>query len=452
MFYTNKALADRLKVPVKAKDHAASRAIALSAIEEICTLSHRTVEPTAYSNIIDNITLSKLESILELTRFPDEYENLALPMTLIFALNTCLLKYAEVWDETIFLIEFKRANQRLLCFWDRSAQIILQEALYYDLEKKKASSFQSNPPRRWSIPYFDQGKLDKLLSVLHSDRKNLLIALRDTGSLGLSALFFIMRKHIETKRPSMSTAEYMEKVFLPYCRISYRYQVVLPDLGPERFVSRALFPVDTKGLSDKIFIDTDDSRNIPRAYIYSVQSPGYRGNLIFADGMPLNFIMLHEISGCEDLIPDMFEATIRVLWDILLIDCAQVQTLDHYVRCVMYNFCCILSHLKTEIKHSRTIEHSWIYKLADKIIENDVVGLILRSTLLKSTSESDDSEWARLEDSMLLLEINKMCQNPRCPAPFKAGITNARAKRVCTDGTYCSSRCMDMDRMDSFPA
>ncbi|CAE6382534.1 unnamed protein product [Rhizoctonia solani] len=553
--YTNKALADRLKVPVKAKDRAASRTLALSAIQEICTLSDPAIEPTAYSDIVENITLSKLASILELTRFPDEYENLALPMlvagciellssvtpspfaceygylcfrALIFALNTCLLKYAEIWEGTIALIESTPPNQRLLRFWDRSAQIILEEAFQYDFEKKEAFNVQSNPPRRWSIPCFDQGKLDKLLSVLHSDRKNFLIALRDTGSLGLSALFFITKKHMESKRASMSKAEYVEKVFLPYCRVFYRYQVVLPDLGPERFVSRSLFPADMNGISDSLFIDTEDSRNILRAYISSVQSPGHCGKLIFADGLPLSFIILHALSGCEDLIPDMFEATIRVLWDILLIDSTRVQTLDHYVRCVMYNFCCVLSYLKAKVTHSRTIEHSWIYKLTDKIVENDVVGLILRSTLLKSTTEPDDSEWGRnaphewtssrqflnlttflpphyvsdrirksgalcdwfryhmhldplaldclqggptgpgltiqglaarliphfcselvgdqLQDSMLLLDLNKMCENPRCPAPFKAGITHGRVKQ---DGTYCSSRCIDMDCMDS---
>ncbi|KEP49256.1 hypothetical protein V565_104380 [Rhizoctonia solani 123E] len=413
--YTNIALADRLKVPVKAADRVASRTIALTAIEEICTLNESTLEPDTYNNIVENITLLKLESILQLTRFPDEYENLALPMlvagctrllscvapspfaceygylcfrTLIFALNMCLLKHGEDWDEILDLMKSMSPSQRLTHFWDQCAHITFQENLHYYAANNMTQDTHDAHRGRWCIPHFDFGKLDELVSVLDSDRKNFLVALRDTGSLGLSTLCFITRKHIETKKCDMSNTEYIEKALLPYCRVFYRYQVALPDFIPERFISRHISSADMKSLQDESFIDIDDSRNILRAYIDSVQSPG---ELMARDRIPLNFFMPHVVPGCEDLIPDMFEATIRFLWNNILVQ-QDLDLMDHFLRKAMHDFCCILSHLEAQVTVSRTIPHSWIFKLVDKIIENDTVGLLLRATLLKSTPEPDDLE------------------------------------------------------------
>ncbi|KDN36412.1 hypothetical protein RSAG8_10866, partial [Rhizoctonia solani AG-8 WAC10335] len=287
--YTNEALAARLKAPIKAKERAASRTIALRTIEEICMLSEPALEAKVYADTVARITLSKLESILELTRFTSEYENLALPKliaggiellssvtpsplayeygylcfrTLVFALNACVLKYGGVWDETIARISSAPPSHRFPIFWDNSATLLIEEMIYYCGDMEVLSKTGPASPRRWLIPAFDPRKLDKLLSTLHSDQKNLLIALRDTGSLGLSALLFILKKHVENKRPYMSTSEYLEQAFLPYFRVLYRYQITLPDLGSERVVARTLCSENMMDLEDEYFIDLDDSRNL----------------------------------------------------------------------------------------------------------------------------------------------------------------------------------------------
>ncbi|CAE6531403.1 unnamed protein product [Rhizoctonia solani] len=420
-FYTNEALADRLKAPVKAKERAASRTIALSTIKEICTLGDSTIKPSQYGSVFDRITLSKLESILDLTRFPDEYENLALPKlvagciellscttpspfayeygylcfrTLVFAFNTCLLKYGGVWDEVIGLMKDKPLSQRISCFWDRSAKLAADEAFYFLAQNNMHEDFDDIRFRRWSIPYFDQKKLEKIQTVLHSDRKHLLIALRDTRSLGLSTLFLVLKRYMGSKRPTMTEAEYKEKAALPYCRVLYRYLLVMPYLDLERFASRSLILSDMSELTDTLFIDMDDSRNILKAYISSARPPIYWDELLLSVGycLPLMFIMPHVVSELKDLIPELFEAAIQVLWNPLP-DSIEVRGLDLYVLRTMHAFCILLNRLETEVTRSRRVENSWIYKLGDKIIENDVVGLIICSASVKLAPEPDDLEY-----------------------------------------------------------
>ncbi|CUA77310.1 Transcription initiation factor TFIID subunit 2 [Rhizoctonia solani] len=476
-FYTNEALADRLKAPVKAKERAASRTIALSTIKEICTLGDSTIKPSQYGSVFDKITLSKLESILDLTRFPDEYENLALPKlvagciellscitpspfayeygylcfrTLVFALNTCLLKYGGVWDEVIGLMKDKPLSERISCFWDRSAKLAADEAFYFLAQNNMHEDFDDIRLRRWSVPYFDQKKLEKLQTVLHSDRKHLLIALRDTRSLGLSTLFLVLKRHMESKRHTSAPRDH-------------------------RFTGTSCYFPELK-----------------------------------------------------DLIPDLFEAAIQALWNPLP-DSIEVRGLDLYVLRTMHAFCILLNRLETEVTRSRRVENSWIYKLGDKIIESDVVGLIVCSASLKLAPEPDDLEYtstkrdqwtstqqflnlatfvpphylrrqinnsgclhdwwkyfthlgalapgglelvptdprfsmqgfaaqlihriclellgARLEDSVSTFEERgEMCKNPRCPAPFGTGLTTTirTNKHVWTDDPYCDSRCLKM--------
>ncbi|CUA69762.1 dolichyl-diphosphooligosaccharide--protein glycosyltransferase [Rhizoctonia solani] len=403
-FYTNEALANSLEVPVKANQQATSRTIALRSIEEICTLGESVIEPSSYNSIIESITLSKLESILNLTRFPNEYVNFALPTlvagciellsTLIFALNACFLKFGDTLGETIDLMQKAPPGQQVLRFWDQCASLASDEAIFHAMGGKIPEDFESVRRRRWSITCFDQKKFDKLLSILDTDRKNFLIAIRDTRSLGLSTLSFVLKQHVESKKPSMDETEYTEKALLPYCRVFYRYQVVLPDLGFERFASRALFTTDMTGLKDNSLIDMDDSRAILKGYISSIQSPkmGYGGGAIFGDGLPLAFIVSHVVPGCEDLIPDMFESTLQVLWNALSTGCDQ-ENLDFFVRHTMNKFCGILNRLDAQVADSRQIEHSWIFKLCDKIVEKDVVGLILCPTLRKSAPDAEDLDY-----------------------------------------------------------
>ncbi|CAE6422659.1 unnamed protein product [Rhizoctonia solani] len=415
--YTNKAITGRLKVPVKARDRAALRTIGLRAIEEICMLGNSKVESSEYNEIFESITLQKLESVLEFTRFPNEYENFAIPKLvagciellsyttpspfayeygylcfriLVFALNTCFLKYAGAWEETVDEMQNKSSGLHTSCFWDRSAMVALEEVVYYGCEQAMSDAFDFVRSRRWSVPYFDQQKLDNLISILHSDRKNFFIALRDTGSLGLSSLFFILQRHIKSKQPKMEPAEFVEKIAVPFSRVFYRYQIVLPNFAMERFASRHLFLGNLGDFTDTLLIDMDDSRNVLRAYINSVKPPHYRCEVFFGDGIPLNFLLPHVVPGCEDLIPGLFEAAMQVLWNALLDEDKRLQGLNHYVRLVMYHFHRLLDRLHEQVTSSRAIEDSWIYKLADKIVDNDVVGLILRAILLELTPEPEN--------------------------------------------------------------
>ncbi|KDN34238.1 hypothetical protein RSAG8_12681, partial [Rhizoctonia solani AG-8 WAC10335] len=414
--YTNEALAARLKAPIKAKERAASRTIALRTIEEICMLSEPALEAKVYADTVARITLSKLESILELTRFTSEYENLALPKliaggiellssvtpsplayeygylcfrTLVFALNACVLKYGGVWDETIARISSAPPSHRFPIFWDNSATLLIEEIIYYCGDMEVLSKTGPASPRRWLIPAFDPGKLDKLLSTLHSDQKNLLIALRDTGSLGLSALLFILKKHVENKRPYMSTSEYLEQAFLPYFRVLYRYQITLPDLGSERVVARTLCSENMMDLEDEYFIDLDDSRNVIQAYISSTNSPGDRRRFKFHDNTPLDFVPSLVVPGCEDLIPDMFDAALQVLWESVLVG-FQLPSVAGLLCRTLHEFCYILDGLERQVKRSHRVKQSWIFKLGDRVIKSDVVGLILRLKLVKPIPEPDD--------------------------------------------------------------
>ncbi|KEP47896.1 hypothetical protein V565_140280 [Rhizoctonia solani 123E] len=338
--YTNDALLARLTTPIGVKRRATIRMMALRTIRDICLLSGPTLGTSEYSNIVECITLGRLKSILELTRFPSEYENLALPnlvagciellssvmpspfayeygylcfRTLVFALNACLLKYGEVWDETIERIRKAPPRIRLPIFWDQSASLLCDDIVHMH-GQLSVEFFDSIRSRRWSIPHFDQRKLDKLLYILHLDQKNFLIALRDTGSMGLSTLMFVLKVHIENKRPTMNKADYMKKAYFPFCRVFFRYQVVVPNFGMEPSASMLVYSPGMNTLEDEKFLDLDDSINFIQAYIDSVNSSRKRGNhhLKLANLVPLAFVASYAVAGCEHLAPAMFKATMEI--------------------------------------------------------------------------------------------------------------------------------------------
>ncbi|EUC55351.1 hypothetical protein RSOL_111570 [Rhizoctonia solani AG-3 Rhs1AP] len=228
--------------------------------------------------------LIELLSCITPSPFAHEYGYVCF-RTLVLSFNVCLLKHNGACKN--FLDEILNGNR--------------DQKWTEDLDSVSSA-----------IPCFEPTKLKKLLSILHSDQKNFLIILRDTVSLGLSGPLFILRYYVVSQRHVPQPTQLC-------CYIFSRYLVTVPDFGDERIVAGILLSPEMILLrKEEQRVDLDELGSVIQTYIDSTRS-GYRGRLKICYFLPLSLIAPRVVPGCEYLVPSMFEATIQVLWESLMI-------------------------------------------------------------------------------------------------------------------------------------
>ncbi|CAE6434903.1 unnamed protein product [Rhizoctonia solani] len=188
--------------------HADWRSTAITTISDICKLDQLASQSHSAEVSATRITLQMLESVLELTRFPSEFVNFALPSLtagslvlmssvqptpfsyeygylcfriLVFSLNTCLIKYGRNLDYTIQRMSDASPGRHLSLFWDGAADLMAGElGSIARLEKRLTHIINPGPQQ---LPILELPKIDMLLNLLHEDRKHFLAVLMTADSL-----------------------------------------------------------------------------------------------------------------------------------------------------------------------------------------------------------------------------------------------------------------------------
>ncbi|CAE6455461.1 unnamed protein product [Rhizoctonia solani] len=209
--------------------HTDWRSIAIATIGDICKLDQLTPHPHVIETAAARITLHTLKSVLELTRFPSEFVNFALPSLiagsivlmssvqptpfsyeygylcfriLVFSLNTCLIKHGRNLDYTIQRMSSAAPGRHLSFFWQGAADLLIGELGSIARLEKRLTQIVNHGPQQF--PVLELPKLDMLLNVLHRDRKQFLVALMTADSLQLSSLLFILWKYLEHEKYAKS--------------------------------------------------------------------------------------------------------------------------------------------------------------------------------------------------------------------------------------------------------
>ncbi|CAE6468205.1 unnamed protein product [Rhizoctonia solani] len=372
---------------------------------------HRSVE-----SIESHITLQMLKCVLELTRTPREFENFALPSLiagsivlmsfvrpmpfayeygylcfriLVFSLNTCLIEYGHNLDFILGRMYNGPEGTHLSFFWEGAADFIAGELSTVIHEKRLTHILNPGPQR---LPLLERPMLDKLLKVLHADRKNFLVVLMSADSLQLSGLMFVLWKYLEIEERTQGKSDFTQNLFLPYCRIFRRYRLLFSETNHETELTRLIYDRVSRisGIQDKDIIDIEDSRNVIRAYNRSM---GSSQRISCNDAIHyMGFVAPLFIPGCQDLVPSMVKSTFQMLWKTWPKSHIEnsMAVIQAYGVC-FWNLC--IEHLQPMSLYSKP--ENWRFELVDAIMESDFLELTFRVALQLSESQAHGMERAR---------------------------------------------------------
>ncbi|KEP46705.1 hypothetical protein V565_185000 [Rhizoctonia solani 123E] len=426
--YQNDALSTLTQVILDDEHRGLWRQDALRTMEDICMLSDPKLDLLISAEIHKRVTLEKLKLVHKLSLNVNELDNFALsrlvagcvilllsvkPSPLYFeygylcfrimviSLNFCLLRYAyrsdpdarEMHDDS------DDNNISLLNLWTACAGLLRVELT--GCAKEFYGSSYAGPPGHWNITLLEQPKFEELLNVLHTDQKNLTIALKGSRSLGLSSFMYVLWKFIETKRAVIGIDEYQERFLKPYSRILYRCFLVLPRFKSELSAAKLVSClVDTPEfmLVDSKPVDLEDSRNMIQAYTRYLKYESQKNALdVLQSFRMLAFVTPLVTPGCDDLIPDAFKATMQTIWQILLAPRLEpikpAETLEFVLQCLWV----ILTRLEPSFEED--CPEPWIFDLTKSIITSDLVGIMLRVALYATSPTNERARQKSLSSS-----------------------------------------------------
>ncbi|KEP46165.1 hypothetical protein V565_215030 [Rhizoctonia solani 123E] len=337
-----------------------------------------------------------LKNVLELTRFPGEFENFALPSlvagsivlmssvqpmplayeygylcfrVLVFSLNTCLINHGYNLDFTIERMRGASAGAHLDLFWGGAADLIAGElSSILGFERRLTHILDPDPQQ---VPILESGKLDMLLNLLYGDQKNFLLALMTADSLQLSGVLKVRESN-----------DYIQKLLYPYSRIFRRYRLVFPEISHETQLI-SLISINLPGMNtlrDEA-IDDEDSRNIIRSYNRCLRT----SQMITCKdaGHHMGFVAPMFTPGCEDLVPSIIDSSFWVLWKTW--SKTDVDTAVKVVQAYGVYFWQIL-------KPSRSSSEPWKFKLVDAIMRSDILELTFQVAVKFSESPTRNTE------------------------------------------------------------
>ncbi|CAE6383911.1 unnamed protein product [Rhizoctonia solani] len=415
--YSQLAIAARGQTFSVFAEHYNWRSVAIATISDICKLEQLAHQTHYVETAAARITLQMLECVLELTRFPDEFENFALPSLvagsivlmssvqptpffyeygylsfriLIFSLNTCIIKHGQNLEFTVQRMMNAAPGTHLSFFWQGAMDLLaVQLGSIPRLEKRLTNIINPSPQQ---LLILERSKLNMLLNLLDNSRKHFLAALITADSLQLSGLMFILWKYLENERENMNKNVYNQKLLLPYSRIFRRYQMVFPENNNETELTRLIFveltnTSDLQVLQEKPLTDIEDSRTAIHAYNRCLNTFQF---LVINDGVQhMNLLRLLFIPGCEDLLPSIMDSTFRMLWKTWPYS-------DMHTTIVAMRVCSgyICRFFQEHVKALGTEPEPWRYDLVDTMIITDTLELALR--IMFTFSQSQDPSTARV--------------------------------------------------------
>ncbi|CAE6469816.1 unnamed protein product [Rhizoctonia solani] len=401
--YTRDAIAAHFQTSSVLTNNADWRSMAITTISDICKLVQTTRQNPSVETISARITLQMLKSVLELTRYPLEYENFALPSLvagsavlmssvhptpfsyeygylcfriLVFSLNTCLINHGRNLGFTIRRMSSAPPGTHLGFFWDGAADLIAGELSPMIAEKRLTHILNPRPPQ---VPVLERSKIDMLLKLIHKDQKNFLVALMTADSLQLSGLMFLFYKYLEIERITRKGDEYTQKLFLPFSRIFRRYRLVFPEINHETDLTRLIYTSlpTMSDLQDKMSIDLDDSRNIIHAYnrcMKTSQAVYCKDAIHF-----MGFVAPLFAPGCEYLLPSLLESTFWMLWNTW-----SRSDIDTLVTVVQGYGVCFWHLFENNLKPLPLNPEPWRFELVEAIMKSDILEFVFRVALMLS--------------------------------------------------------------------
>ncbi|KEP46277.1 hypothetical protein V565_208170, partial [Rhizoctonia solani 123E] len=320
--------------------------------------------PEELNRLADPRIIAGCVSLMAIMNLSYEYGYISFRI-LVLALNCCLLKHVGDLDHVIWQMSTVPKSLRLNIFWGESASMIFSEV---EGGERLSDVFGSGS--------FNEYKLDQLLNLLHADQKNLFVVLKSTKSLGLSGLMFVLWKHIEAEGAKRSNPiHFFDERVNQLGRILWRYILAVPDIKLESeaavLIHNEIFLIAQ--LSDQKFIDLEDSRYVLQALIDRLAAtPPVTTD---ESAALIKFFEPLTVPGCEDLVPDMIGLSIERMWNSLIDEPADV--VRFALASHLLHFRRIFKRLKPKYGHT----HPWVTRLMDKIIQADLVDLIIRSML-----------------------------------------------------------------------
>ncbi|CAE7159552.1 unnamed protein product [Rhizoctonia solani] len=172
----------------------------------------------------------------------------------------------------------------------------------------------------------------------------------------------------------------------PFSRILWRYLLAIPSFSSE---SEAILAIHNQiapmvRLNDNNFIDLDDSRYVLLAFIGRLtETPPM---MVGESAALMRFVEPLIVPGCEDLVPDMIQGTIEIMWDSAINQPAESDIVRFAIGSHLLHFRQIFIKLRPSYDH----EQPWIEKVVDNILHGDLVDVIVRS-MLTATEFNPDS-------------------------------------------------------------
>ncbi|CAE6457576.1 unnamed protein product [Rhizoctonia solani] len=350
--YNAEALAANLKTPADEAKRRPLREVALGVIQKIRNLADVNVDQRTYNDLLSGVSLEKPRAVLAIAHFRGELDNFTSPKLIAgcielmssvqpspflyeygylcfrllnTALSACLIKRACESKETFTVPKKYFLNNSTSALWDISAFLVTEELS--GNTGRSSGVPHSETLGYWTTPLLEKSWLDRLLTMLHADQQNFTVVLMETKTLGLSGLMYVLWKFVESEEVDMDRRLHRESIIRPYLSILFRYWLAIPHFNHEFQALRSIyFPKDpsliiTCGQP----INLEDSKNVIRAYNALLES--HESIELMDCGKIMSFVMPFATIGCEDLVPDMFMATIRVLWKRFLVPKSE----PHYI-------------------------------------------------------------------------------------------------------------------------
>ncbi|CAE6365011.1 unnamed protein product, partial [Rhizoctonia solani] len=378
------ALAANLKTPVAETKRETLRELALGAIQEIRNLADVNVDQRTYTDIISGISLEKLKAIVAIAHFRGDWiishrrnsSPGALNSCLLFnlrllniALSACLIKRACESKETFTVPKRDFLNNSASALWDICAFVIAEElsgntGISLGVPHSKSLGY-------WTAPLLEKSRLDRLLTMLHADQQNFTVALTETKTLGLSGLIYVLWKFVESEEVDMDRRLHQERILRPFLCIFFRYWLAMPHFNYEfQAIRRIYFPKDpsliiTYGQP----INLEDSMNVIRAYSTLLNS--HESIELMDCGKIMSFITPFVTIGAVETFTGPKSEPHHIVMSF-------VGLMEGFIK--------ILTRLRISSADTRP----WTTKLARIFVNNDVLDLVLRLTLITPTQMHAD--------------------------------------------------------------
>ncbi|CAE6390704.1 unnamed protein product [Rhizoctonia solani] len=435
--YTQDAIAAHFRTSLEGNIN--WRSSAISTISDICKLVQPTRRQSSVGPSASHITISMLKNVLELTRFPSEFQNFSLPSLvagsillmssveptpfsyeygylcfriLVFSLNTCLIDYGYNLEFTIERMSSAPPGTHLNFFWVGTADLIAGELSPSILGFEKRLTHVLDPNRD-QLPILEGPMLDILLNLLHKDQKNFLAALMTADSLQVSGVLFILYKYLESERRVRGESDYNQKLFCPYSQIFRRYRLVFPEIEHENqvLVTISLSLPGMHKVQDNKIVDQEDLRNIICSYNRCLESP--QTTSCKDVGHHMGFVTSLFAPGCDNLVPSMINSSFRALWNTW--SKTDGDTAANVAEAFGIYFWQIFND---HMKLSRSSSESWRSELVDAIMRSDILELIFQVALKLSDSQRRNTEQItrdrikKLFDSMIIFWEKAVAYTP----------------------------------------